>query len=109
MEVNAAKIKMLRTDKSWTQQHLADACSVSLRTIQRVERYGNASNETVMSLCAVFEIGRDVIVMPDIPVETQETVVDIAQMFNMKSHLIAMAIGIGIGAIVTFTYVNWFA
>ncbi|MCJ8268490.1 MAG: XRE family transcriptional regulator, partial [Psychrosphaera sp.] len=29
---------------------------VSLHTIQRVERYGTASGETLMSLAAVFEI-----------------------------------------------------
>ncbi len=28
MEVNAKKIKLLRTSKGWTQQHLADACIV---------------------------------------------------------------------------------
>jgi transcriptional regulator with XRE-family HTH domain len=50
MEVNASLIKNQRLINGWTQQHLADACSVSLRTIQRVERYGQASNETVASL-----------------------------------------------------------
>ena len=56
MEINAIKIKELRQKKGWTQQHLADACGVSLRTIQRVERYGNVSNETALSLSAVFEL-----------------------------------------------------
>lgn len=54
MDVNAKKIKALRKSKGWTQQHLADACAISLRTVQRVERYGNASQETVLSLAAVF-------------------------------------------------------
>ena len=39
-----------------TQQSLADACGLSLRTIQRVEKEGVASRETMMSLCAVFEV-----------------------------------------------------
>lgn len=56
MEVNAQLIKQYRTDKAYTQQHLADVCGVSLRTIQRVERYGVASSETLMSLSAVFEV-----------------------------------------------------
>ena len=59
MEIRPDIVKRLRHQKSWTQQHLADACDVSLRTIQRVEKVGNASNETIMSLCAVFEIDAD--------------------------------------------------
>lgn len=56
MRINASLIKQYRSDKSWTQQHLADACGVSLRTVQRVERYGTASNETLMALASVFEV-----------------------------------------------------
>ena len=59
MEIDSSTIKNLRTQRSWTQQHLADACDISLRTVQRIEKIGNASNESVMSLCAVFEIQRD--------------------------------------------------
>lgn len=56
MDVNANKIKTLRTNNGWTQQHLADVCAISLRTVQRVERYGNASHETLASLASVFEV-----------------------------------------------------
>jgi len=56
MEVNGKYVKNLRVGKGWTQQHLADACEVSLRTIQRVEKFGTASNETVLGLAAVLEI-----------------------------------------------------
>jgi len=45
-----------RKRRNWTQQHLADACGVSLRTIQRAERDGQVSNETVQALNAVFDI-----------------------------------------------------
>lgn len=45
-----------RKQRNWTQQHLADACGVSLRTVQRVERDGQASNETVLALNAVLDI-----------------------------------------------------
>jgi transcriptional regulator with XRE-family HTH domain len=67
MDVNAKKIKTLRTQKGWTQQHLADACAISLRTVQRVERYGNASQETVLSLAAVFEVLQLDLVVPEEP------------------------------------------
>ncbi len=61
MDINAEKIKLLRLAKRWTQQHLADASGLSLRTIQRVERDGAASKETVLCLCSVFEIEIEVI------------------------------------------------
>ena len=56
MRLNPKTIKQLRDDKNWTQQSLADACGLSLRTIQRSEKEGVASRETMMSLCAVFEV-----------------------------------------------------
>lgn len=68
MEINAELVKNQRTDRNWTQQHLADACGISLRTIQRVERYGNAANETVMALASVFQIEQDEIIKPETPV-----------------------------------------
>jgi len=63
MEIDSSTIKNLRTQRSWTQQHLADACDISLRTVQRIEKIGNASNESVMSLCAVFEIPKKISVL----------------------------------------------
>lgn len=56
MQLNPNTVKALRHKFNWTQQLLADACDVSLRTIQRVEKEGTASKETTMSLCAVFEV-----------------------------------------------------
>ncbi len=58
MEVNNQKLKALREQKGWTQAQLAEMCDVSLRTIQRVEKLGTASQETVAALCAVLEIDR---------------------------------------------------
>jgi len=69
MEVNASKIKALRTSNGWTQQHLADACAISLRTVQRVERYGNASQETLASLSSVFEVSQTELIVAEQPVE----------------------------------------
>lgn len=72
MEVNAQLIKQHRTNKALTQQHLADACDISLRTIQRVERYGVASSETLMSLAAVFEVETQTLQATNNQVETVE-------------------------------------
>lgn len=49
-------IKELRLQKSWTQEQLAVAAGLSLRTIQRAEKEGFCSLETTQALAAVFEI-----------------------------------------------------
>lgn len=59
MDIQASQVRALRNQRGWTQQHLADACAVSLRTIQRIEKDGNAAQETVAALCAVFNIERE--------------------------------------------------
>ncbi len=45
----------MREEQHWTQQHLADAAVITLRTIQRVERGEGASAETLQALAAVFD------------------------------------------------------
>lgn len=62
MEIYSRKVKQLRKLNNWSQQHLADACDVNLRTIQRVENLGVASHETVMAICVAFDIEHSKIV-----------------------------------------------
>ncbi|RXF05601.1 helix-turn-helix transcriptional regulator [Pseudoalteromonas sp. PS5] len=56
MKLDNAKIKQLRESKAWSQAHLAAVSGISLRTIQRIEKTGSASPESVKSLCATFGI-----------------------------------------------------
>lgn len=56
MKVNVPLIKRLREEKSWSQEHLAEASGISLRTIQRVETEGNASSETKLALAATLGV-----------------------------------------------------
>lgn len=56
MLVDSKKMKVLRQKRNWTQQHLAEVCDLSIRTVQRVEKDGVASNETVAAYAAVFEL-----------------------------------------------------
>ncbi|HUL92662.1 MAG TPA: helix-turn-helix domain-containing protein [Burkholderiales bacterium] len=46
----------LRLKRGWSQQQLAEASGLSVRTIQRIETGHPASVETLKSLAAVFEI-----------------------------------------------------
>jgi len=52
MQINtdAKKIKRWREDRSWSQEHLADAAGLSLRTVQRIENGEGASRDTAISL-----------------------------------------------------------
>jgi transcriptional regulator with XRE-family HTH domain len=56
MKINSQKIIAERKNKAWSQQHLADASVVSLRTIQRVENNGTGSLETIKALASCFEL-----------------------------------------------------
>lgn len=66
-------IRSLRTDRGWSQEQLADISGVSTRTIQRIERGGKASLESLKCLAAVFETA-----IPDLQKETDMTNPDIA-------------------------------
>lgn len=63
MRLKSEIVVSLRKEKLWSQQHLADACGVSLRTIQRAENNGIASFETLKALSAVLEIDSKVILL----------------------------------------------
>jgi transcriptional regulator with XRE-family HTH domain len=56
MNVNAALIVRLRKERSWSQDELAAASGLNLRTIQRVEKYGAASLQSKKALAAAFDI-----------------------------------------------------
>jgi DNA-binding XRE family transcriptional regulator len=56
MKIDTQVLRRLREERSWTQEHLAAVSGVSLRTIQRIEREGNASAETRLSLAAAFGV-----------------------------------------------------
>ncbi len=49
-------IQKLRLKRGWSQQQLADASGLSVRTIQRLETGQPASAESLKCLAAVFEV-----------------------------------------------------
>ncbi len=58
---DSVKIRRWREERCWSQEHLADAAGIGLRTVQRIENGGQASRESVMALAAAF--GVDVIAL----------------------------------------------
>ena len=49
-------VRKLRLAKGWSQETLAEISDLSVRTVQRIERGGNASLESLSALASVFEI-----------------------------------------------------
>ena len=56
MNINSEKVKQLRENKGWSQEQLSALSDLNLRTIQRVEKRGSASPETIKALAAVFGV-----------------------------------------------------
>jgi len=69
MNVNATTIKTLRKQKLWSQDELAMACGVSLRTIQRAEGQGEASADTLKALASALEVAVQTLCKPLEPVQ----------------------------------------
>ncbi len=104
MQLHSEIIKSIRDDRAWTQQHLADACGLSLRTIQRVEKYGNASHETALGLASVLEIDLEELkVVPNKNKMIFEKV-DLRLQFLMLG--IALFSGTILGAIMMYSWVS---
>jgi len=59
MKISSATVRRLRSERGWSQEQLAIASGLSLRTIQRVEAEGVASMATRVSLAATYGIALD--------------------------------------------------
>lgn len=56
INISGEKVKLHRNNKGWTQEVLAKASGLSLRTVQRLEREGGGSGETLQALAAALEV-----------------------------------------------------
>lgn len=56
MKISSITIRRLRTARGWSQEQLAVASGLGLRTIQRVEAEGKAARETRVCLAATFGV-----------------------------------------------------
>ena len=65
MKAKSSLIRKLRTERHWSQEHLAKISGLGLRTIQRLESRGSGSNESIKALASVFEVDSDSLVWRD--------------------------------------------
>jgi transcriptional regulator with XRE-family HTH domain len=56
VQVDADFIRLEREKRAWSQEHLAGAAGIGVRTIQRIEATGVASYESVRAISAVLEV-----------------------------------------------------
>lgn len=56
MKINADLVYKLRMNNSWTQEELAIAAGLNLKTIQRIEKKATASLQSKKAIAAVFNI-----------------------------------------------------
>lgn len=96
MDIQASRVRELRAQRGWTQQHLADACAVSLRTVQRIEKDGNAAQETVAALCAVFNVEREQLLL--VPRKQLDRLQPAQFGRQWIAYLVVLIIGIAIGS-----------
>ncbi len=54
MQIDSARLKQLREQRAWSQEHLAALTGLSVRTIQRLETNGAAAHESRLALAAAF-------------------------------------------------------
>jgi transcriptional regulator with XRE-family HTH domain len=55
MKVDTAKVLELRSKRSWSQDELATAAGLNLRTIQRIENEGTASLQSLKAIASALE------------------------------------------------------
>jgi len=56
MRVNVDLVLQMRKAKAWTQEELATASGLNLRTIQRIEKEATASLQSMKALASVFDV-----------------------------------------------------
>lgn len=56
MFISNTKLKQIRKNEGWSQEVLAKASGLALRSIQRIESTGKASAESTLAICAALNI-----------------------------------------------------
>ena len=56
MKVNIELVRKMRKDNAWSQEELATASGLNLRTIQRIEKEATASLQSMKALASVFDM-----------------------------------------------------
>lgn len=55
-KIDAARLRLERKKRAWTQQHLAEVSGLGIRTIQRIEKAESASPESVQAIASCLDL-----------------------------------------------------
>ncbi|PUA29424.1 MAG: hypothetical protein B0W54_02220 [Cellvibrio sp. 79] len=72
MKINKEILRRERELRAWTQSHLAEVADLSMRTVQRIERTGDASMESASALAAALDL--ELAALLDAPLVASRTV-----------------------------------
>lgn len=64
-KLNVESLKILRNRKQWSQEELALAAGLGLRTVQRAEKEATVSTNTLKSLCAALSVAPEELLAAD--------------------------------------------
>jgi len=67
MKINSGLVLRLRNSRSWSQEELATAAGLNLRTIQRIESEALASLQSKKALASVFDIDINALETTELP------------------------------------------
>jgi transcriptional regulator with XRE-family HTH domain len=56
MKLDARRIRTLREQRAWSQEHLATVAGLSTRTLQRIESGAGASHDTCLALASALDV-----------------------------------------------------
>ena len=101
MKINGEAVRALREQKSWSQEHLANASGLSVRTVQRVEMENVASAETRLALAAALDV--PVAVLMSAPLSADAPVV--ARGFEPVVRKTLLGLGVGLAVLVALAVV----
>lgn len=109
--MNGLQIRKLREARAWSQEHLAAAAGLSLRTIQRVEAEGRASAETRLALAAAFGVELSVLTAQEASAPTQPPIRSLlsrAQYHGLRlAVVLAGLVGLDLYRHASLTWSRW--
>jgi transcriptional regulator with XRE-family HTH domain len=89
------KLKTLRREKGWSQEVLAKATDLSVRTIQRIESDGKASAESTLAIASVFNLSPQLLKATSDEIEVNWT-----RKMIMKNMIALLIISAAIGMLI---------
>lgn len=103
-------IQKLRLQRGWSQEDLAELSTLSVRTIQRIERGHTASAESLKALAAVFEVDFLSLKEPNMHTSSAAGVAadealafaHVRRIKRFYNHAIQFAVGVGAMAVVNY-------